>query len=211
VPRQQKNNGPFAEDEEAATKPRKVFPVTQTSYPASAGTVNPPRLYPHGQPLPERAGAATIFGENAYAFEFTAATGEDVYGCYKSFLGEAGEMEFCQEYTLHTASGTVTECNCPDHTHRPRVCKHMVELAVVLGTGLRTRKGVFVAAVSTTVISRPRTVADALRAMREDYHAAAARAVILTAADVEEAERAEAARSAAARPIVSGFDPSDWK
>lgn len=180
------------------------------SYPAPAGPVNPypaPNLYPNGRPLTERAGAATILSENAYAFEFRSSTGEDVYGCYKSFLGESGEVEFAQEYALHTVGGTVTECNCPDNKFRRRVCKHVVELAVVLGTGLRTRKGTFVAAASTTVINQPRTVAEALRAMREDYHAAAARAVILTAAAVEEAEKQEAAP----RKVVSGFDPSDWK
>jgi len=177
--------------------------------------VNPSiqKAYPSGQPLTERVAKSVVLAERAYAYEFDAAGGERVYGCYAVPSDDAAAFE--QLYALETVhdnriGDVACSCNCPDRVYRKRICKHMVELAVVLGTGLRTPKGVFVAAVSATVISQPRTVAEALRAMREDYHAAAARAVILTAAAVEEAEQQEAAP----RKAVSGFAPAifdDWK
>jgi len=158
--------------------------------------VPPVKLYPTGQPLTERAGAATVLGLNAYAFEFRAQTGEDVYACHSAETG-------IQKYALEAVGGIVSSCNCADSMYRRRVCKHQVELAVILQTGLRTPQGKFVGAVIVKP-SGPLTVADALRNLREDYHAAAARAVILTAAAVEEAMKP-------VRPVVSGFDPSDWK
>ena len=169
--------------------------MTSTLYPTS---MPPVKFYPTGQPLTERAGAATILGANAYAFEFRAQTGEYVYACYSTEKGE-------QKYALEAVGGVVSSCNCADSVYRRRVCKHMVELAVVLQTGLRTPQGKFVGAVIVKQ-NAPMTVADALRNLREDYHAAAARAVILTAAAVEEAMQ-EPVR----RPVVTGFDPSDWK
>ncbi len=143
-----------------------------------------------GQPLAERAGASAVLGANAYAFEFTATSGEDVYGCYDARVPDTATHE--QKYALETVAGLVTHCNCPDRVYRRRVCKHMVELAVALQTGLRTPGGAEVRAASVLSVLQagPRTVADSLRALREDYHAAAARAVILTAAEVENCQEA---------------------
>lgn len=204
--------------------------MTATSYPALSGPVKPAvvrpalqaptapapaKLYPSGQPLPERAGASTILAENAYDHQYTAQGGEEVYACHKVTLDADGTIQFEKQYALHTVGGVVTECNCKDATCRRRVCKHMVELCVWLATGIRTRSGVFVAAVLTSSLSGPMTVAQQIKAMREDYTAAAARAVILTAAAVEEAERetTPVCRPAvpAPRRSVSGFDPADWK
>ncbi len=187
-----------------------------TFYPALVPAVNPTaniasKLYPNGRPLTERAGAATILAENAYSHEYTAQGGEEVYSCYKVTQDADGNPQFEKEYALHTVGGVVTECNCKDAMCRRRGCKHMVELCVWLGTGIRTRSGLFVAAVLTSSLSGPMTVAQQIQAMREDYTAAATRAVILTAAALEEAEQQEAAP----RKSVSGFDPadifSDWK
>lgn len=157
------------EREEAATTPISTAPVKPCD-PKHDG----------GQPLTERAGVDAVLSANAYAFEFTATTGEDVYGCYN-----AATLE--QKYALETVAGIVTHCNCPDRLYRRRTCKHMVDLAVALQTGLRTPGGSVVMAASALSMlqSGPRTVADSLRALREDYHAAAVRAVILTAAQVE--------------------------
>ena len=191
------------------SNPERFFSMTHTFYDTLPAKVNPapnacaPKIYPHGQPLTERAGASTVLGLNAYAFEFRAQSGEAVHSCCDAKTQE-------QKYALETVGGVVTSCNCDDRLYRRRVCKHMVELAVVLGTGLRMPQGAFVAAVSASPLAGPRTVAQALQTLREDYHAAAARAVILTAAAVEQAERV-----GTARPVVSGFDPSDifsdWK
>lgn len=155
-----------------------------------------------GRPLTERAGESTVLAKNAYAFEFTSQGGEDVYGCYDAGTG-------VQKYALETVGGLVTFCNCPDSLCRKRVCKHRVELAVALQTGLVMPGGGVVQAASALSVLQagPRTVADSLRALREDYHSAAARAVILTAAAVEAAMESEAARGSRS---VSGFDPDEW-
>lgn len=185
------------------------------SYPPQRDLSTPPAgpRFPNGQPLTERAGAATILAENAYAYEFPSAGGEDVYGCYKT-------ATWANEYALDVCRLTnglpvVTGCNCSDAKVRRRTCKHMIELAVVLSGGVRLRAGAIVLAASALpdVLSGPKTVADAVKAMCFDFEAAATKAVILTAAAVEEAEQQAAPRKqveTAPRKIVSGFDPSDF-
>ncbi len=153
----------------------------ETVKPCNPKPCNPETVKPYGgQPLTERAGASAVLSASAYAFEFTATSGADVYGCYDAATHE-------QKYALEVVGGLVTHCNCPDRLYRRRVCKHQIELAVALQTGLRTPGGSVVMAASALSMlqSGPRTVADSLRALREDYHAAAVRAVILTAAQVE--------------------------
>jgi len=152
-----------------------------------------PKLYPHGQPLAERAGAATMHGKNAYCFEFESAGDECVWGCYE--VDESGHPARAAKYALETvrdsrAGDVVTHCNCPDRAYRRRVCRHMVELAVFLGTGLRTPGGSLVVAASAVGLLRhtPRTLAEALRDDHESYTDAVTRAVILTAREAEGAE-----------------------
>ncbi len=181
-----------------------------------------PRPYPTGKPLAERAGAATILGENAYVLEAPQGGDEETFGCYYATV-----QPVAFKYFLGLSGGWVVSCSCMDTRTRRRVCKHMVELAVAIQTGLRMPWGALVMAVrvAPATQSGPLTPAQRLRALFDDYQAATARAVILTAALVDklEAERcggvADSYQPAQtsipaplpARSVVSGFDPNDWK
>ena len=175
--------------------------MTSTAYPAPAPPVN---LYPTGQPLTERVSGSVVRAERSYAWEFTAASGEQVYGCYDA---KTFEPLYALETVYDNRIGeVVTSCNCEDCRCRKRTCKHAVGLAVILGTGLRTPSGSLVVAASalTLMLSQPQTVLGAFEDWQNRFESAVVTATILTAAAAEEAEQAR-------RPVVTGFDPSDWR